>query len=323
VPDRCNWLPLWLFALGAAIVAVAAWLPPASRPPDVPAPPTAPTAPAAPDPLRLARQQLLARLDEADHAAREALVAQLDRLAGRFAEQRERLPELADHLLSLSAQWRYLADRLPIGAGDRYAAFLREVLHDTLFDPERLRAAVQEAIGGYRQAERAIEDQLLARTRSDLAELPAELTISLPAGLQGPDEHALTGLGESIVGALQAELGRELVALALGEVLARASLRLAVSSGLVGAGEMSTVSTLGLGPAAGLLADRALRIARGDPRDELILRLGQALGELSRRVLDGDDRSTGLQSRLRREARGRSERRRSILLRAIQPGGSP
>jgi hypothetical protein len=165
----------------------------------------------------------------------------------------------------------------------------------------RPRAAVQGAIDGYRQAERDIEDQLLARTRIDLAGIP-EATIALPAELDGPVEPAFARLGESIAGSLQAELGHELAALVIGDLFAQTSVRLAVSTGLVGAGQVSTVSTLGVGLAAGLLAERALRIVWGDPREELAGRLDQTLDELGRRVLDGAAGSTGLQSRLRREA---------------------
>ena len=62
----------------------------------------------------LARFQ--AALEAAAAQSHRALAATLTELDELFVQQRQRLPELAGELVSPSAQWRYLADRLPLGA---------------------------------------------------------------------------------------------------------------------------------------------------------------------------------------------------------------
>jgi hypothetical protein len=108
---------------------------------------------------------------------------------------------------------------------------------------------------------------------------------------------------------VRVELGHELAALAIGEVLAEVALRLGASAGLVGAGQASTAITFGVGLVAGLAAERAIAWAFGDPRDYLARRLGAALDELKRRVLDGTPGVPGLRAGLERATAGRIARR--------------
>src|SRR5262249_18690782 len=220
----------------------------------------------------------------------------------------QRLPELAGELVSPSAQWRYVADRLPIGAGGRHAALARETLRGTLFDQSFLNAEVAGAVSRYLEAERAIDDGLLVRLRLDLADLPAPTAIELPDRLEPPGADRAEVLVDATA-SVRVELGHELADLAIGEVLAAAALRLGASAGLVGAGEASTAITFGVGLVAGLAAERAIAWAFGDPRDDLARRLGAALDELKRRVLDGTPGVPGLRAELERATAGRIARR--------------
>ena len=116
---------------------------------------------------------------------------------------------------------------------------------------------------------------------------------------------------------VRVELAHELAALAVGEVLAAAALRLGASAGLLGAGEMSAATTFGVGLAAGLAAERAIAWAFGDPRDELAGRLGAALDELKQRVLEGTPGVPGFRVLLERSAHERIARRQGVVLQAI------
>jgi hypothetical protein len=315
VPVRHHRLLILSIAAVAAMLAVTAWLPRRNRPPGdaIRAGPGRP----APADKTQARARLLARLDAADAEAQRALAVRLDPLAARFETQRQQIPALADRLLGLPAQWRYLADRLPIGAGGRLADFLRDELRGTLFDPAHVRALIGETIAGYRQDERDIEDRLLVQLRLDLPDLPAA-TADDPAV---PAARDVAAMGASVAEALRVELGHEAAALAAGEVLAHVALGAAARSGLGAASRASSVATLGVGLAAGLLAERAIANAWGDPRHELVRRLGRTLDALERELIEGHTRSPGLRPRLGRELRERAARRRSILLRATGPGG--
>jgi hypothetical protein len=313
---RILWLPLWLGLVGGSIFAVALWLPPSRQPSSDRAARAGPPAVVSSiDVGRLARERAQAALHAAAARSNRAVATTLTELNELFVQQRRRLPELAEELLGLSAQWRYLADQLPLGAGDRQAAFVRRTLLGTLFDTAALDAEVAGAVARYLEAERAIDDGLLVRLRLDLADLPAPTAIALPDRL-GPPGADRAGVLVDATASVRVELGHELAALAIGEVLAEAALRLGASAGLVGAGEMSAATTFGVGLAAGLAAERAIAWAFGDPRDELASRLVAALDELKQRVLDGSPGVPGFRVLLERAAHERIARRKDIVLQA-------
>jgi hypothetical protein len=314
---RILWLPFWLGLVGGSIFAAALWLPASPWPSSDRAARAGPPAVASPiDVGRLARERAQAALEAAAAQSHHAVAATLTELDDLFVQQRRRLPELAEELLGLSAQWRYLADRLPLGAGGRQAAFVRQALLGTLFDQSFLNAEVARAVARYLEAERAIDDKLLVRLRLDLADLPAPTAIELPDRLELLEADR-AGVLVDATASVRVVLGHELAALAVGEVLAEVALRLGASAGLVGAGEISVATTFGVGLAAGLAAERAIAWAFGDPRDDLARRLGAALDELKRWVLDGAPGFPGLRAGLERATAGRIARRQAIIFRAI------
>jgi hypothetical protein len=314
---RDLWLPLWLGLVGGSLFAAALWLPAPPWPSSDRAARAGPPAVASPiDVGRLARERAQAGLDAAAAQSHHAAVTAIAEMEVLFAAQRRRLPELAEELLGPSAQWRYLADRLPLGAGGRQAAFAREALRGTPFDQSFLNAALAGAVSRYIEEERAIDDELLVRLRLDLADLPAPTAIALPDRL-GPPGADLAGVLVDATASVSVELGHELAALAIGEVLAAAAVRLGASVGLLGAGEISAATTFGVGLAAGLAAERAIAWAFGDPRDELASRLGAALDRLKQRLLDGTPGVPGFRVLLERSAHEWIARRQDIVLRAI------
>ena len=311
---RILWLPLGLGLVGGSLFAVALWLPPSRQPSSDRAARAGPPAvvPSI-DVGRLARERAQAALEAAAAQSHRAVAETLTEMDDLFVRQRQRLPELAGELVSPSAQWRYLADRLPLGAGGRQAAFVRRTLLGTLFDPAALDAEVAGAVARFIEAERAIDDELLVRLRLDLADLPAPTAIALPGRLEPPGADRAGVLVDATASA-RVELGHELAALAVGEVLAAAALRLGASVGLLGAGEMSAATTFGVG----LAAERAIAWGWGDPRDELASRLVAALDELKQRVLDGTPGVPGLRAGLERATAGRIGRRQETIFRAIE-----
>jgi hypothetical protein len=314
---RILWLSLWLGLVGGSIFAVVLRLPPSRQPSSDRVARAGPPAVASPiDVGRLARERAQAALEAAAAQSHRAVAETLTEMDDLFVRQRQRLPELAGELVSPSAQWRYLADRLPLGPGGRQAAFVRRTLLGTLFDPAALDTALAGAMSRYIEAERDIDDGLLVRLRLDLADLPAPTAIALPGRLEPPGADR-AGVLVDATASVRVELGHELAALAIGEVLAEVALRLGASAGLAGAGEMSAATTFGVGLAAGLAAERAIAWAFGDPRDTLAGRLGAALDELKKRVLDGTPGVPGLRAGLERATAGRIGRRQEIILQAI------
>jgi hypothetical protein len=314
---RIMWLPLWLGLVGGSIFAAAFWLPASPWPSPDRAARAGPPAVAPPiDVARLARERAQAALGAAAAQSHHAVAATLTELDDLFAQQRQRLPELAGELVSHSAQWRYLADRLPLGAGGRQAAFVRRTLRGTVFDPAALDTALAGAVARYLEAERAIDDGLLVRLRLDLADLPAPTAIKLSDRLEPPGADR-AGVLVDATASVRVELGHELAAVAVGEVLAEAALRLGASAGLVGAGEAGAATTFGVGLVAGLAAERAIAWAFGDPRDTLARWLRAALDELKRRVLGSTPGVPGFRVLLERSAHERIARRQAIIFQAI------
>ena len=144
---RNLWLPLWLGLVGGAIFAAALWLPTSPWPSSDRAARAGPPAVASSiDVGRLARERAQAALHAAAAQSHHAAVTAIAEMEVLFVQQRERLPELTGELVSLGAQWRYVADRLPLGTGGRQAAFVRRTLLGTLFDPAVLDAEVAGAM---------------------------------------------------------------------------------------------------------------------------------------------------------------------------------
>ena len=139
---------------------------------------------------------------------------------------------------------------------------------------------------------------MLVAIRLDVADLPDKLPVVDLDGVQlrslmgGAAEDAAAVAGA----ALRDDLARELVSLAVGELLAQAAVRAGASAGLLGAGAATSVGTFGVGLAAGFVVDQVVSWAWdhwSDPR-----------GELARATADRVDEILAPSWRGRRRRRG-------------------
>jgi hypothetical protein len=279
-------------------------------------------APATPEELRRRAGAAAAPLlDRADVECRKSLAEQLADLDQFFEEARHRAPRLAERLLGWEGRWALLADRLRLDPG-AHAAFVRAAFAEVLFTPEQLEDRVRRAAEGYLEAAGDVEGELLVRLRQDLDGLPDVAKLDLPdvQDLRSLVERTSAGAAVGAGAGLRADAARELVALAVGEVLAQAAVRLGTSAGLLGAGAASAATTLGAGLVIGVVVDQLLAWL-WDPRADLARALDGRLGELRRLVVDGTAEAPGLRRRLARFDRERAAARRAAVLEAINAGG--
>jgi hypothetical protein len=276
-------------------------------------------------PVPTPRDRALVLLDQADADARHAVTAAIRPIDRLFDQARDQAPALAAEILGWSGHWRWVADQIPFAGTGRHEAFLRAEIGRRWISPEALNAVVRQAVDGYVQAERDIEDRLLVRLRQDRPDLPApEIGPALDAEtVQAQLDATLAETTRQAVAALHEALARELVVLFASEVLARQTVRLVVPAGL----EASGAVTFGLGLAAGVAVDQALAWTWdrwSDPAGRLSQRLKQHLDELRRQVVGGTDAVPGVRRQLESVARQHAAQRRTKIRHQIETmGGVP
>lgn len=288
-----------------------------------------PTRPPAEESIRLARGRCLVHLDNADAEAREALARSLGTLDAFFTAARLRTPRFADRVLGWEGHGHLLAGSLQSSGGNTHATFLAKAFGDTLFTPKQIEAQVDRVVRDCLEAERDVENRLLVTVRRDLADLP----VSSPVVTL--DERGLRSLigrvtNDALVvagAALRDEAARELVALAVGEVLANVVVRAGASAGLLGAGAASSAATFGVGLAAGLVVDQVVSWGWdywSDPRGALARSTAARVDAIRCVVVEGTASEPALRPRLEKWARGRAAARRAAVLGLIgREGGEP
>jgi hypothetical protein len=261
-----------------------------------------------------AREAVLARLARADAAGRRALDDQLAGLEQFFADARSRTPAFADRVLGWDAARALVADAL--GGGHDHTELVRRAFAELVLAPGDLESRLGAAADGYLDAVQQAEDVLLAELRAELPALPTTLPLATP------DRQALgESLGRAVAGAvagarhgIAGDVAREMVALAAGEVLARATFRL-------GAGATS-FTTLGTGLLAAVAVDRVISLA-WDGRGRLVGEVDRRLDGLRALALEGTAGTPGLRAVLEAFDRDRAARRRAAVIGLLEGGGAP
>jgi hypothetical protein len=271
------------------------------------------------------RDRVLARLDQADTDARQAITAAIAPIDRLFDRARQNTPALAESVLGWAGRWRLVADQVPYAGSGRHEAFLRDEFHRLMLSTDALEAEVRQAVESDLQAEHDIEDRLLVRLRQDLPDLPApEIGPAIKArAVQAHLDEALVETTGHAVAALREAVVREMVVWVTSEILARQAARLALPASLTASGTVS----FGLGLGAGLAVDQALAWTWdrwSDPTGRLVPMLNTRLEDLRRQVIEGTTQAPGLKPRLMSVARERAERRRAVILREVETmGGAP
>jgi hypothetical protein len=303
-------LPTLLLLLLAAGLTFSAWLGP------LPSKPVAVQLPTQPK-VDLAKR-VEPTLAWTDAEATAAVERQLAHLARFFAEARGRTPKFAEGVLGWGSKWRFVVDKVPYTKGDRHAEFLRKVFAEQLFSDKELTQAIEQIARGYADSLTDVENQMLVRLRQDVVGLPvAELpqfqdVSSLQTAYGSALKQAQTHVGASVNG----DVASLVMSLVVQEVVTQVAVRLGVSAGVLGVGAGSSWATLGVGLVVGVIVDQMIGWvwdAWADPQGQLALDMNKKLSQLERMIIEGDEKSPGLRTRLLEFSRQRAEQRRYAI----------
>jgi hypothetical protein len=256
----------------------------------------------------------LAPAEAASLAAIEASLRPIDEF---FAEHDDGARPFAESVLSLRGKWKYVKTRGVFGGdSEGHRDFLDEKFREHVFDPDELKAVVQAAIAGYVRTVQGVENKLLVRVRSELAQLDPQIGAAI-AGIGTADEFAasyqrmLDQLVHGVTRGARADLGLFVGSFVAAEVtqqlmvrLGRAiATRLGVSAGILGAGASGgTVSagvTVGLAIVVDIGIEWLLSLSGSDATSQVTARVEESLDKLRVFILDGDPIAVAAYHRIR------------------------
>jgi hypothetical protein len=269
----------------------------------------------------LTPQEIVARdLSWAAEQSASGIAPRLDPVREIFAQARQGSRAFVDDALGWDSKWKLITDF--VSSGDEHSQFLKEQFSKRMFSPEQLERAVESSVDGYMKHLEDVDSQLLVRLQADLADVPIE---KLPLGIDRNEIRRIldAALAEARTAAeadFRGMVGREIVSLVAGEVLAAAAVELGTSTGILGAGAASGTVTFGAGLVVGVIADYAVSWAYEqlfDPPGELTKRVNQQLDRLERLIVVGTAEQPGLERRFQDYSRKRSESRDAAIKSAI------
>jgi hypothetical protein len=241
-------------------------------------------------------------LDRADRDAALALDKHLASIHEFLDERHAGCRAFAARLLSLRGKWELVKSQL--GSGSDYAAFLQQAFSEHVFPMDELEKAVATAIRSYLAELDRLDDELLVRLRTDLADGQLPQTILPALSSDQAFRRHYRELRQRVTQDVRADLalvaGRELflwqatnvatdLTFKAGTALAG---RLGLSSTILGAGAATSWRTLGVGIvlAIGLdaVADRIIKAVGYDAEEQLTARAARTLNDLGHTLTDGD-----------------------------------
>jgi hypothetical protein len=278
-------------------------------------------------PKPLTAQEIVAQdLSWADQESGSGLNPGLAPVHELFGQGRQGARAFAEDALSFESKWQMVTDY--VASGNEHAKFLQEKFAKRVFSPEQLESAVESSVNLYMKHLENIESQLLVRLQADLSCVPGEQFA--PGIDRGEIRQLLDGALSQARAAAETDfrgtVGREIASLVAGEILSAAAVELGASTGILGAGAVSTTMTFGAGLLVGVIADYAVSWAYDklyDPVGELTKRVNQQLDQLEQMILVGNAGRPGLQQRLQDYSSRRSQAREAAIRQAILPAAPP
>ncbi len=272
-----------------------------------------------------ARDRLRPHLLAAEQRANAAVDTHLQILEEFFKEVRRRIPRFATEALGFHSKWRCMADHLPFVRGD-HSGFLQSRFREHLFSPEQLQQVIEQVVRSFLAELDSVDSRLLVDVRADLSDLPPVLPLHQldDARLEESFQQILKRIHEDVVTDASRNVGQTVVSLVTGEVLTRVALRMGISASVLGGGAASSLGTLGIGFAVGLIVDQLVSVIWdwwADPRGQLAAELDHRFQDLRRLLVDGDHEQPGLRAQLLRLAHERMTHRRRALLELIGASG--
>ncbi len=221
-----------------------------------------------------------------------------------FARAFTQVHSYSETCLSWSSKWRFIRDRLPWSDGTEHERFLKQKFEEQLLSPAQLERAIRQSVLERFAKVRDLENEMLLRMRTDIADLPEYATINTTSDDQLASEFqaALRSAAETVSDDLSSDIESQLVSLVAGEVLAQVAVRLGVSAGVLGTGAASGWATFGIGLLAAIVVDQI--VSRlwdyfASPELELSIELSQSLSQLKKLICNGDSETIGLDGQLK------------------------
>ncbi len=254
-------------------------------------------------------------LDWADGATRQVAEEELRPLLAFFADARQNTRRFAQETLSFDSKLKLVSDFFT--QNEDHPRFLKDRFESIVFVQEDLDRAVRGIVASYLRRLDDVEAQMLVRMKADLATLPeTSLAGDLAPGLSERLEAVIRDAVAATQTELQASVGLEIVSYLAGEVVTQATLHLATSSGILGAGALSGATTFGVSLVVGLIVDQIVSEIYNetvDPVGKLSSTLNERLTEMERLILDGTAEKPGLVNALADIAARRSVARRQAI----------
>jgi len=233
-----------------------------------------------------------------------------------FQTAKAGVPQFLDKVLGWDSKWEFLLDKVPFTKGDRHSAFVTKTFEQGIFSHEQLEQSTKQLTAGFLSGIEAIENQMLVRIRQDVKDLPAKPFALDKAKLQAAFQQAVLKTKSGVYQQVAGEMAKELFSLITGEVLTQVTVRLGVSSGILGAGATSSLTTLGIGLAVGIAVDEVISLGwdrLADPKGKLTRHINDKIDDLHRFLIDGNADRSGLRQQLQEYSRQRSELRRQAI----------
>lgn len=259
-------------------------------------------------------------LDWADRQSAEGLAPQFGPIHEFFAQASFGVRPFAEDALGWTSKWKLIEGYF--AGGDAHRQYLEERFAARIFASDDLESLVQQVVAAYLNHLDNVDAMLLVNLQADLEGIPAG---SFTAGVGRADiEQALNAAICDAVQAVEADfpgmIGRELASFVAGEVLSMATVELATSAGILGAGASSGTVTFGIGLLAGLIVD-AIITEIYDPAGELSLQLDETLLRLEEIIVSGNGEQPGLYHRLLDYASRRGQARKAAITSVVLPPG--
>ena len=233
-----------------------------------------------------------------------------------FAEARQGTRAFAEDALGFDSKWKYVSDYL--AGGDEHRKFLEERFAARIFAAEDLEKVVHYSVASYMNHLDNVDSALLVNLQADLEGIPTGAyseSIS-PAAIENLLNTALQQAVQAVEADFPGMVGREIVSYVAGEVITHASLQLATSAGILGAGATSGTVSLGAGIVVGMIVDQIVSWAYDelyDPAGELSRKLDFTLLQLEELILGGNSDYAGLYICLHNYAMQRGQARNAAI----------
>lgn len=249
--------------------------------------------------LRRLEQQLAKRalidkyIGQAKSDAQRAVNRRLSEIQHFFQDARDRAPHFAADALSLRSKWTYIITWLPGVDDKKHQRFLHELFERHIFAPKDVEQVLKQTTMLIMSDLREIENRMLVDLQADLEKLPRVPGVSVP--------NVHTKVLDEMLKQRQADIGldmaADLVLTVASEAMTFVALRLATTSGLLGAGAAASGPTWGVSLIGALLVDWLLSWIYDkavDPKGQIAEALQRSLTELEKLMLEGHGTQRGL-----------------------------